>query len=282
MVSPRAKRFVVNGALGVLCVGIPVFAVTYLYPTMARHAGNLGELRTAQQSLSLWSHKAFPTQTRIETEESLKAGLQAEAERVRTYYQSRNALLRRSLLESYSGDPVTVKLKYQELKRQWETKSRYQYARDILGTAFVPAYPWEEAGKMPARNEFRPLEKRACVTDVVVGMMAGAPCAMGRIAVGEPAGTAAPGIVVRETAEAPAGTATEGSALPYVAWPVSVDLVCSFRQLAAVLDKAVTPPADYPCVLLRTLNVQAVPSPRTPAEASQVVVKLSLDVLEFK
>ncbi|MCK4375859.1 MAG: hypothetical protein KAX19_11035, partial [Candidatus Brocadiae bacterium] len=122
----------------------------------------------------------------------------------------------------------------------------------------------------PAREDFELIEKKACIAEVLVGLLARSPCAIGHLAVGDPLRPT--GEPTDEEAEA---SEAEGAAGGYVVWPVTVELLAPFRQLALVLDKVATPSANGPCVIIHNLHLEA-------AGRQQVTVKLALSVLDFE
>lgn len=263
----KAKSHTFNVVLAVVCIGVPVFGALCLYPAVARSAAEVAELQKSQETLSRWLRKiTLPTETRIEAEQNYRAGLQAEYERIRSYYEGRNAMLNRGLLDTYTGDPVRVKLKYEELKGQLAAKARYDSTKALTNLPFMPLYPWEATGKVPSSQDLKLVEKKACIADALVGLFANNPCAVAQIAVGEPPGAAS------QTGSA--GEA-ETAAVRFDHWPVTVDLVARFRQLAVVLDRVVASPPAFPCLILRGLSFEAAPD-------GQVKARLYLDVLELK
>jgi hypothetical protein len=263
----KAKAYTFNAVLAVVCIGIPVFGALCLYPVVTRSDAEVAELHKAQETLSRWLRKTtLPTETLIEAARNYKAGLQADYERVRSYYEGRNAMLNRGLLDTYTGDPVRVKLKYEELKGQLAAKARYDSTKALSNLPFMPPYAWDAAGKVPSPQDLRLVEKKACIADAVVALLANNPCAVAQIAVGEPAGAA----------DETGGAAEAGTpAARFDRWPVTVDLVARFRQLAVVLDRVVASPAAFPCFVLRGLSFDA-------AADGQVKAKLYLEVLELK
>lgn len=261
----KAKAYAFNAVLAVVYIGIPVFGALCLYPAVARSDGEVAELQRAQDTLGRWSHKAtLPTETRIEVERNYKAGLQADYEQILSYYQGRNAMINRGLLDTYTSDPVRVKLKYEELKGQLAAKARYDSTKALSNLPFMPPYGWEGPGKTPSPQDLKLIEKKACIADAVINLLANNPCAVAQIAVGEPPGAG------NETPEA-----AETPAVRFDHWPVTVQLIVRFRQLAVVLDRVVASPPTFPCFVLRGLSLEAAPD-------GQAKVKLYLDVLELK
>lgn len=266
MLSARTKTVGFTALLGAVLIGAPIFGALCLYPVMATNRSEVAELEQAQVMLGRWLRSiTIPTETRIESERNYKAALQAEYDRVLNYYRARNALLERPLLEAYSNDPVRVKLKYEELKRQLETKARRQTSVAMSNKPFMPAYPWEQPGRTPTRPELTLIERRTCIADVIVNLMASSGyISVQQLTIGE---AVAPG--------ATAGAAQEDKgAVLYSTWPVTVEVVTAFRQVAVVLDKIVTPPPNAPCILIRSIDLSA-------TGAGQVSIKLALDVLDF-
>jgi hypothetical protein len=257
-------RYVVNGVLAAVYLGMPIFAVEALYPVLTRNKDEVAELHTAQRMLGLWlSQGNLPTQTRIESELAYTEGMRMEHERLRSYFWGRNGMLERSLLDTHSGYPAEVKLRYRKFKAELQRRAQFELAQGDPAEGLLPVYPWEKQGQEPSASGFALMEKRACIADALVGLLSSPTCALGHVAVGGPP-------VESEEAEMEA----EDRPLRHVAWPVTVRLLMPFHDLPEVLNRVVAPPARYPCVVLRALRVEA-------AATDQVSVQLSLDVLEF-
>lgn len=266
MPSAKTKRHLFNALLAAIYIGVPIFAATQLYPVLISNRADVADLNKAERILGRWLHMTvIPTQTRIDTEQQYRDGMRGEYGRVIGYLRQRSSMLNRGLLDTYSGDPVHVKLKYQQLRQELEQKGRYEQARTALRKPFMPVYEWEEPARTPAREDFEVIEKKACIAEVLVGLLARSPCAIGHLAVGDP---------FRPTGE-PTDEEAEGAAGGYVVWPVTLELLAPFRQLALVLDKVATPSANGPCVIIHNLHLEA-------AGREQVTVKLALSVLDFE
>ncbi|MHC5033783.1 MAG: hypothetical protein ACYTFZ_01940 [Planctomycetota bacterium] len=260
----KLARYVVNSVLAAVYVGMPIFAVEVLYPVLARNRNDVAELRTAQRMLGLWlSQENLPTQTRIQSELAYTEGMRVEYERLCSYFRRRNGMLERSLLDTPSGYPAEVKLRYQKFKADLEERARLELAQTDPTVGLLPAYPWEKQGRPPPKSTFALMEKRACIADALVGLLSSSTCALGHVAVGGP-----PSQSDEVKMEA------EDEPLRYVRWPVTVRLLTPFHDLPEVLNRIVAPPSRYPCVVLRAVRVEAVATNR-------VAVQLSLDVLEF-
>jgi hypothetical protein len=271
MLAPKVKRYLFNAVLGVLYLGMPIFFVTALYPVLAAARGGTAELAQAQEMLGKWLHNvALPTRTRIAMEQRFKEGMTAETTRVRDYLVHRDAMLERDLLGAYRKDPQLLKFSYKKFKDDLAQKARYAAAKDLMAnTPFMPEYDWEkQPAKTPAESDFPIIGKKACIADAIVGMLAPVPCSVGQVAVGQP-----PAEPAKEE-DAPSEP-EQGGVLAYRRWPVSVQLLVQARNLGAVLDRLTTPPADYPCMALRAIRLDA-------TERNQFIARLSLEVLDFQ
>lgn len=266
MLPLKAKRYAFNTFLALVYLGIPVFAVLAFYPVMLANAEALAELEKAEQTLGVWLGKGrIPTQTRIQAELDYKEGMQAEIERITNYYKHRDGLLECSSLDTYTKDPIHVKLQYQKLKQELAAKARHERTAQVFRTAFMPPYAWEEPQRKPRVEDFDAIQKRACIAESLVRILCTRnPCHIGQLAIGEPAR--------RDDEELAAARA---AGLGYVRRPVTVDCLIWFRQLGATLDSLTAPPAGSPCVVLRSLEFR-------PSIRDHVAVHMEFDVLDFE
>jgi hypothetical protein len=263
---PVAKlaRYMVDGVLAAVYLSMPIFAVEALYPVLSRNRDEVAELHTAQRMLGLWlSQGNLPTQTRVESELAYTEGMRVEHEQLRSYFWGRNGMLERSLLDTHSGYPAEVKLRYRKLKAELQRRAQFEFAQADPAEGLLPAYPWEKQEQQPPESDFALMEKRACIADALVGLLSSPACALGHVAVGGPP-------MQSDEAEMEAAD----KPLRYVSWPVTVKLLTPFHDLPEVLNRVVASPPRYPCVVLRALRVEAVAT-------DQVAVQLSLDVLDF-
>lgn len=270
--AARLKRYGLNLLLALVWIGIPVFAVLALYPVVVDWRDRTEELDGAQGALGRWLHAvSLPTQTRIEQERAYTEGMRAECARARTYYQGRDLLLERSLLDTYTRDPVQVKLKYMRLKADLESKGHYEEARDFVRKPFMPPYAWEQPAQKPQQAAFQAIEKGACIADILVDtLMSAGPCAIGHIKVGDPLEPSERG------AEAGVGApAAQAEGEPgWVMWPVELEFVAPFSSVGTVLGKLTTPPSRCPPVLVHSLRVAGL-------DRGRAVVSVGLRVLDF-
>ena len=273
--AAKLKRYGLNLLLALVYLGMPVFAVVALYPVMVAWRDRTEELDKAQGALGRWLYAvSLPTQTRIEQERAYTEGMRAECARARSYYQGRDLLLERSLLDTYTGDPVQVKLKYMRLKAELESKGHYEEAREFIRRPLMPPYPWEQPAQKPQRADLKSIEKRACIADILVGtLMSAGPCAIGHIGVGDPL-EPSEGAAEADVGglDGPAAQA-EGEA-GWVMWPVELQFVAPFSSVGTVLGKLITPPSRCPPMLVHSLRVAGL-------DGGRAVVSVGLRVLDF-
>lgn len=271
MPSARTKRWAFTGALALVWLGIPVFAIMVFFGDWVRTRDAVDQLQAAQTKLSTWVKQGnLPTRTKIEAAENYRDGLFDEYESVESYFKRRDEMLERPLLATYQGDPRQVKIKYMELKEQLKARGRYRLAENVFRTEFMPAYRWEAPTLVPDRSEFESLEKKACIAESLVSLLSGGqPCVVGHVSVSDPVPT-----VPQDTiADFEGGDDTEPF-LSYVIWPAEVHFLAPFAQTGALLARLSAPPPEYPAIVVRGLHVEA-------HDQRQVVVAVRVGVLDF-
>jgi hypothetical protein len=271
MASARAKRYTFNVLLALVWLGIPIFLVKVFYPDWVYARDGIRELETAQTQLSTWVRKGnLPTRTKIEAAEDYADGLFGEYESAESYFRRRDAMLERPLLETYTGDPRHVEYKYKEVKEQLKARGRYSLAADAFRVPFMPEYAWEAPTRVPPREEFESLEKKACVAEVLVARLGGGqPAVVGHVGVFEPVETVPEGTVADfEDSE------DVEPFISYVIWPAEVHFLAPFPYCGALLSRLTGPPDDYPPIVLYGVDVEA-------RDATQVMVVARVGVLDF-
>jgi hypothetical protein len=212
----------------------------------------------------------LPTRTKIEAAQNYRDGLFAEYESVESYFRRRDKMLERPLLETYTGDPRHVEFKYKELKEQLKARGRYSLAEGAFRSSFMPEYRWEAPTLVPSPDEFESLEKKACVAEVLIGLLGGGqPCVVGHIEVADPLSTIPENSVVDFT-----GTDEAEPFVSYVIWPAEVHFLAPFGQAGALLSRLTDPPDEFPPIVLRGLHVEA-------HDNIQVMVAARVGVLDF-
>jgi hypothetical protein len=267
MLPARAKRYAFNALLTAMYLGLPAFFVMVLYPLMLTNKQALEDLDKAERSLAVWSKRpVLPTQTRIESELRYKKGMEAEIEHLVNYYQHRDAMLERDVLEAYTKDPIHVKLQYGNLKAELARKARHERTRQVLRRELLDQYPWEGAAGEPRLQDFALINKRACIAEAMVEMLcARSPCHIGHITIGAPV----------SLEDEPTRAAARAAGLSYVTWPVKVECLIWFRQLGRTLARFAAAPTSHPCAVLRSVEV-------SPSVGGHVVARLGIDVLDFQ
>ena len=267
MLSARAKRYVFNSVLAAVYIGIPIFFVLLVYPVLMNNSKDLEQLDRAESTLRIWMHKGKPpTQSRIDAERQYTELMRSEYERARNYYLRRESRLLRRQLLTHTNDPAKVKLEYDEFKKRLRAKARrYAGTAALKSEALLPAFIWEDGAAEPAIADFDLIEKKSAIAQALVDLLTTQiRCVVLYIAVEER-------VEVRDAPEKPdINTRT----VRYGVWPVTVDYAVPFNQLGRSLHKVVTAPDEYPGMIVRGLHVE-------PAARNQVVVKLTLGVLDF-
>jgi len=265
--SARRRRYLFNAVLGLVGLGIPVFAALGLYPAMADWRDRSRELAEAEESLARWLRTAaLPTQTQIDAERRFTAALAEEIERTRGFYRSRDRMLERNILDSLSGDAMAVKLKYVDLRAALAARARCPNPRK-----FLPVYPWEAPRQVPPRSDFKSIEKRACIVDVLVSLLAPVgSCAVDQIVVGDPVRPAPEQAAFSEGWQEPG----DDDAVDYAYWPVDLQASVSFPFAGAALAALATPDGRSPLLLIHSLRV-------TGADGDTVTLQVGLRVLDF-
>lgn len=268
--AARVKRYVFNAILALVYIGIPVFGVLAFYPVVADWHDRSRELTEAESALARWLRSmALPTQARVEHERSYTEAMQAEHGRARGYYESRDRLLERSLLDSHSGDPVQVKLKYADLRTALARRARCPDVR-----RFMPSYSWEGPTEEPKRSDLKAIEKRACIAEVLVDMLgAGAGSVIDSIAVGNPFPPSAL-VPASPEDEGQAAPPPDGEAPAYVFWPVELVFEAPFQNAGELLNCLATPPGRFPPMLIHSLHLTGLP-------AGRVRLTVGLRVMDF-
>ena len=265
------KRYAFNLILALVGVGIPVFAVLVFYPVMADWHDRAAELTEAEIVLGRWLRAMeLPTRTRVDTESRYTAAMAAEYGRAHSYYQSRDRLLERSILDSHTDDPVRVKLTYLDLRADLAKKGRCPSDK-----GFMPSYAWERPKQAPLRSEFKTIEKQACIADVLVGLLAPAgPCLITKIAISDPVepfeASAEEGFDGFDTQ----GMGIEEEAPGYVLWPVDLEFEAPFVDVGTLLATLAAPSDRYPPMLMHSLGLKGL-------EKGRVAVHVGLRVLDF-
>jgi hypothetical protein len=265
MLSGRAKRYTFNVILAIVYVGIPAFVAIVLYPAMSSASAAVRELTDARDQLGDWISKAPPpTETQIEIERSYRDAMVAEYAQAQSYFLRRDALLERDLLDTYTGDPRTVKFKYLEFKERARARAHFPGGSSAVRYDLMEPYRWEQATLVPDREHFESISKKTCVADVLISLVAEKqPTLLTAITVGD-----------RIPVKPDADTADD-VAVRYDIWPATVRFTVHFSRLSSVLDALSTPPDRMPCVLVRRLDIVGRPQ-------KQVDVLAAVSVLDFR
>ncbi len=274
MPSTKIKRRLFTALTILLYVGMPVFGALQLYPAMLGARADVAELAGAEATLGRWVLMTeLPTQTRVDVVRGYKEGMAEEYGRVVSYFRQRNANLDRSLLDTASGDPVNVRIKYDRLKQVLKSRADNSVTQGSGARDFMPPHPWEKPGGLPPRKDFEMLEKKAAIADLIVGLLGRTAAAVGFLAIGdpvEPDGTPVDDLAARRAQV----QAAESEGLDYIVWPVRVEMVAVFSRLGPTLNALVSPAARRPCMLVHGLEVKA-------AGSGACDVTVNLGVLEF-
>ncbi len=274
MPSTKIKRRLFTALTILLYVGMPVFGALQLYPAMLSARADVAELDGAEATLGRWVLMTeLPTQTRVDVVRGYKEGMAEEYDRVVSYFRHRNASLDRSLLDTASGDPVNVRIKYDRLKQVLKSRASNSITQGGGARDFMPRYPWEQPGGLPPRKDFEMLEKKAAIAELTIGLLGRKAAAVEFLAIGDP--VEADGTPVDDLAARRAqAQAAESEGLDYIVWPVRVEMVAVFSRLGQTLNALVSPAARRPCMLVHGLDVKA-------AGSGVCDVTVNLGVLEF-
>jgi len=267
MTSARTKRRLATFVVGALWLGAVAFAVLALLPLLGRVISNRRALRQEEPVMQQEANvETVPSIGRIRHAQRVKQSLIAEAERCAAFYLQHSEDLNRKLLESWRLDPYRIAENYRKLKNELIDRAGNPNFLEL-----GPYDDWEQKEPWkPAQKDFGPMEKRACIAEVLVDALS---AHRGTVIQLMEIGEASP------VAGAPPAEQAKWLVVRGRAFPVKVTLLTPFSSLGRLLDSLVRVDATpkQPCIFLRRVAVE----PRE-AGGDSVKVELLFDVFDFR
>jgi len=263
MASLRTKRLAATCGVAAIWLGGAFFVWSRVLPVWREFRSLRAKVAAYDEALDgRISADIIPSRGAIEGLQDLKRSMQQEAEKCGHYYQRRNQPLDRKILKSWRGDPIDLGNEFREFRTKLANKAGNM---NVLDLGELDDWAKEEEGK-PAREDLLAIEKRSCVAEAVVDVLATESSTVIRtVAIPSPP----------QPAEAPAIPPQDWPVVRHDVFRVKVLFTTRFSGLGQLLDRIVTSPTgERPCMAVRDIKIE-------PAGRDRARVEMHLDVYDF-
>jgi hypothetical protein len=260
--SLRARRIVLTCVVLAVWIGALGFGGSVVWP-VARNVWALHyQTRDAQAEMAGRRGAGhFPTRGLIREYQRFRQEKEDEVRLCSDFHLQGSRPLKEMKFKSYEADGYQFAENYRSWKKQMVLIARRP--------DFLAPYAWEKAEGHPSREEFRAIEKGACVVEVLVRILQKGATEIENLEVGAPVEGAAP-----------AKSQFSFPVARYRQYPVGLKFKAPFGKLGDVLDLMLSVqrsgPADPPAAFM-IIDGLTISEPR----AESVWVTMHLNVLDF-